>query len=60
MGETLTADTSGITDEDDIKNASFSYQWVVDDTAIQGATGSTYTLAESDEGKAVRVRVSFT
>ena len=60
VGETLTADTSGIADEDDIKNASFSYQWVADDTAIQGATGSTYTLPESDEGKAVRVRVSFT
>ena len=60
VGETLTADTSGIADEDGIKNASFSYQWVADDTAIQGATGSTYTLAESDEGKAVRVRVSFT
>ena len=60
VGETLTADTSGIADEDGLENVSFSYQWLADDTAIQGATNSTYTLIEADEGKAVRVRVSFT
>ena len=60
VGETLTADTSGIADEDGLENVSFSYQWLADDTAIQGATNSTYTLIEADEGKAVTVRVSFT
>ena len=60
VGETLTADTSGIADEDGLENVSFSYQWLADDTAIQGATNSTYTLIEADEGKTVRVRVSFT
>ena len=60
VGETLTADTSGIADEDGLENVSFSYQWLADDTAIQGATDSTYTLIEADEGKTVRVRVSFT
>ena len=60
VGETLTADTSGIADEDGLENVSFSYQWLADDTAIQGATNSTYTVVEADEGKAVRVRVSFT
>ena len=60
MGETLTADTSGIADEDGISNADFSYQWQADDIDISGATGSTYTLADADEGKTVKVQVSFT
>ena len=59
VGETLTADTSGIADDDGLKNVSFSYQWLADDTAIQGATGSAYTLIEADEGKTVKVEVSF-
>ena len=60
MGETLTADTSGIADEDGLDNASFSYQWLADDSNISGATGETYTLADADEGKAISVTVSFT
>ena len=60
VGETLTADTSGIADEDGLDNAAFSYQWLADDTAISGATGSTYTLAAADEGKTIKVKVSFT
>ena len=60
VGETLTAQTSGIADEDGLDSASFGYQWLADGAAIQGAAGSRYTLAETDEGKAVRVRVSFT
>ena len=59
VGETLTADTSGIEDADGLDNAVFSYQWLADGAGIQGATGSSYTLADSDEGKAVKVRVSF-
>ena len=60
VGETLTADTSGITDEDGLDNAAFSYQWLADDTAISGATGDRYTLTDSETGKTVKVRVSFT
>ena len=60
VGETLTADTSGIADADGLDNATFSYQWIADDSDIAGATGSTYTLAAADEGKVVKVRVSFT
>ena len=60
VGETLTADTSGIADADGLDNAAFGYQWLADDAAISGATSSTYTLADADEGKAIRVRVSFT
>ncbi len=64
VGETLTASTSGIADTDGITNATFSYQWVhndgTTDTDISGATASTYTLADADEGKTVKVKVSFT
>ena len=60
VGETLTADTSGIADEDGLADASFSYQWLADDTNIDGATGSSHTLTDADQGKSVKVRVSFT
>ena len=60
VGETLTADTSGIEDDDGIDNAAFAYQWLADDAEINGATAATYTLADADEGKTIKVRVSFT
>ena len=60
VGETLSADKSGIADADGLTNATYSYQWLADDAAIAGATGSTYTLADTDEGKAITVQVSFT
>ena len=60
VGETVTADTSGIADADGLTNAAFTYQWLADDAEIAGATGSTYTLADTDEGKAIKVEVSFT
>ena len=64
VGETLTASTSGIADEDGLDNATFSYQWVRNDgtadSDIQDATGATYTLTGDDAGKPVKVRVSFT
>ena len=64
VGETLTADTSGITDEDGLDYAVFSHQWIASDGSadsdIQDATGSTYTLAVGDEGKTIKVKVTFT
>ena len=60
VGETLTADTSGIADENGLENVTFTYQWLADNAAIAGATGSTHTLADADEGKAITVQVSFT
>ncbi len=60
VGQTLTADASGIADEDGLSNVAYSYQWLADGADIQGATGSTYTLADADEGKTIRVKVSFT
>ena len=60
VGETLTVDTSGIADENGLENVAFTYQWLADDADIAGATGSTYTLVAEDEGKAIKVQVSFT
>ena len=58
--QTLTADTSSITDEDGLTNVSYSYQWIAGGSDIDGATGSTYTLTSSEEGQTVQVRVTFT
>ena len=64
VGETLTADTSGIADDDGLTNVSYGYQWIVtdggDDIDITSATDSSYTLADADEGLAIKVNVSFT
>ena len=64
VGETLTADTSGIADANGLTNVSYSYQWIANegkgDTNITGATDSTYTLLATDEGKTIKVSVSFT
>ena len=59
VGETLTADTSGIADEDGLTNASFAYQWQADGADISGATDSSYTLAVDDESKVISAKVSF-
>ncbi len=64
VGETLTADTSAIADADGLSNVSFSYQWIRNDGSsdsdITSATGSTYSLAADDEGRTIKVKVSFT
>ena len=61
VGETLTADTSGIGDADGLSGTTFSYQWLSSrDTEIQGATDATYTLVAADAGKTIKVRVTFT
>ncbi len=60
VGETLMADTSGVADADGLSNAAFSHQWLAGGADIAAATGSTYTLADTDVGKAITVRVSFT
>ena len=58
--QTLTADTSSITDEDGLTNVSYSYQWMAGGSDIAGATGSTYTLTYSEQGQTIQVRVTFT
>ena len=71
VGQMLTVSTSGLTDQHGNTKAengdtgfAYTYQWYrVDagaETEIPGATGSTYTQVPADEGKGIRVRVSFT
>ena len=66
VGETLTATTSGIQDEDGLTDTDFAYQWVRSElgsnseTDIAGATGSSYAVTSDDAGKAIKVRVTFT
>ena len=59
VGETLTADTDGIEDDDGLADAVYSYQWLADDADIAGATSDTYALVADDVGKAIKVKVSF-
>jgi hypothetical protein len=59
-GQTLTADTSGLSDTDGMVGASFAYQWKADGTDISGATNKTYVLTSAEVGKKITVMVSFT
>ena len=59
-GETLTATTDGIEDEDGLTGSVFAYQWVRSGADIEGAASSTYTVTGDDEGKPIQVRVTFT
>ena len=64
VGGTLTASTAEIADADGMTGAAFAFQWVsmdgTTDSDIAGATGSSYTLTPADEGRRIKVRVTFT
>ena len=64
VGATLTASTSNIADADGMDNATFTYQWIANDgnadADIQDATAATYTMVDDDEGKTIKVKVTFT
>ena len=60
VGQTLSAVTTDITDDDGLQDVVFSYQWLADDVEISGAGGATYILTSDDLGKAINVRVDFT
>ena len=64
VGETLTASAAGIADADGLVGATFAWQWLAGEdgaqTPIAGATGPSYTPGAAEEGKPVRVRVTFT
>ena len=64
VGQTLTAGTTAIMDDDGLTTPGYTYQWIRTaagvDTNISGATASTYTLVAADLGTTVKVRVSFT
>ena len=64
VGETLTVDTSAVSDDDGMTNAAFTYQWIRSEgatvTDIENATSASYTLVDADVGNTIRARVSFT
>ena len=60
VGETLYADVAGVSDADGLDNVSYAYRWRADNAVITGATGSSLELASDQEGKAIKVTVSFT
>ncbi|MCR8921440.1 DNA polymerase V family protein [Dasania sp. GY-MA-18] len=58
VGTTLSANTSGLSDDDGL--ASFSYQWLRDGAVIDGATASSYLLTSDDSDSDISVRVTAT
>ena len=64
IGQTLTAVTTGISDQDGLTQVAYTYQWLrndgTNDLEISGATKATYELDNNDEGKTIKVKVSFT
>ena len=64
VDETLTASVTAIADADGLTNPGFTYQWIANDGSsdadIAGATQPSYTLTASEQGKTVKVRVTFT
>ena len=64
VGQTLTASTSAIADDDGLTNVSYTYQWIrVDgnsESNISSATSSSYQVVAADVGKTLKVKVSFT
>ena len=65
-GQDLTADASPIMDTDGLPS-SFTYKWfrvdsdgTSNEAEISGETDATYTLTDDDEGKKIKVQVSFT
>ncbi|MCP4474815.1 MAG: hemolysin, partial [Gammaproteobacteria bacterium] len=58
QGNTLTVDTTAISDADGV--GTFSYQWQSDGADIAGATGASYELTQNEVGSSITVTVSYT
>ena len=58
--EALTADISGIADQDGLDSAIYSYQWQSGGSDINLATGASHTPAAAQLGRTITVTVSFT
>ena len=55
----LTADISGIVDHDGINPETITYEWLRNDVAITGATGTQYRLTQADVSALISVRISY-
>ena len=63
VGGTMRAATGGIVEPDGLGNAAFSYRWVRLDGAEEtevGTDSDSYGVVAADEGKRIRVEVTFT
>ena len=64
VGDTLTADASGIDDADGLTGAAFAWQWIRvsggTETRIPGATSASYTVVAADAGATLKAEASFT
>ena len=60
LAQTLSADTSEITDANELHDTVFRYQWMADGADILGADGPRYTLVQGDLGNEISLRVNFT
>ncbi len=64
VGDTLTADASGVSDADGPASPAFTWQWIRvsggTDTRIAGATSASYTVVAADLGATLKVEASFT
>ncbi len=51
---------AAVSDTDGMPTTGLKYQWLADGTAINGATTSTFTLTQTQVGKAISVKASYT
>ena len=58
QGETLTADVSGLSDQDGL--GTFAYQWKADGTSIPDASGSSFLITQAEVGQTISVVASYT
>ena len=58
-GQTLTADATGVSDEDGMNMTDETYQWYSGGAAIADAISSTYTLVNSDTGNLIQVSMTY-
>ena len=58
-GQALTADWSGVTDQNGIDSTTATYQWLRDGVDISGATGNSYDLGQVDTRAEISVRFSY-
>lgn len=58
QGQTLTANTSSITDANGL--GAFSYTWLRDGAVVSGASAAQYALTQADVGANIAVRVTYT
>ena len=60
VGNTVSADTSNLTDEDGLAYATYRYVWTVEGVGnVASSTSVTYTIEAAHEGKRLRASVNF-